>query len=150
MNFAILKGHIGQEPIIRTLENGRKVSTFTIATTARYKAEDGSWKEESPVWHNIVAWGWLADIPVEKGNLVEVKGKINNRSYEKDGHTHYRSEVVATEIDIIKKFTKVDAAVLPTATDDPLHKRRAVDPDGFSIPKTSVHPPTEIIDDLPF
>jgi single-strand DNA-binding protein len=129
MNFVIIKGHVGQEPNVRTLENGRKVAQFTVATTGRYKAQDGYWKEEPPVWHNIVAWGHLADTPVQKGNLVEVKGKISNRSYDdKDGVKRYITEIVATDVDIIKVMRKVGDAPPPP---DP---RAGRDADGFTTP----------------
>lgn len=137
MNFAILKGHIGQEPNIRTLDNGRKVATFTLATTGRYKAQDGSWKEEPPVWHNIVAWGHLADQPVQKGNLVEIKGKITNRTYEdKEGVKRYTTEIVATDLDIIKVMRRVDSAALPTTLDDPKFRYNEKQPDNDPLPTT--------------
>ena len=164
MNFVILKGHVGQEPTVRTLENGRKVATFTMATTGRYKAQDGSWKEEPPVWHNIVAWGHLADQPVEKGNLVEVKGKINNRSYQKDDETRYITEIVATDLDIIKVLRRMNAAAMPTLLDDPkfrYNQNDGKDAQGFTIPKAptqnSTEPPAEFfnsdissVEPLPF
>lgn len=153
MNFTILKGHVGQEPNVRTLENGRKVMTFTMATTGRYKAKDGSWVDEPPVWHNIVAWGHLADHPVAKGNLVEIKGKITNRSYQKDDETRYITEILATDLDIIKVMRKVDAAALPSAQDDPIAKRKHVDADGFTTPTPSAsgdQAPPPVLDDLPF
>lgn len=129
MNFAILKGHVGQEPNVRTTENGRKVMTFTMATTSRYKSRDGEWVDEPPVWHNIVAWGHLAENAVVKGNLVEVKGKISNRSYDdKDGVKRYITEVVATELDVIKVMRRVSDVPLPP---DPKEGR---DADGFTVP----------------
>lgn len=151
MNFAILKGHIGQEPNIRTLDNGRKVATFTMATTGRYKAQDGSWKEEPAVWHNIVAWGHLADQPVQKGNLVEIKGKITNRTYEdKEGVKRYTTEIVATDLDIIKVMRRVDSAVLPGADDDPFAKRNVSQSDTAPLPTSIPAATTGDVDDLPF
>jgi single-strand DNA-binding protein len=141
MNFVILKGHIGQEPNVRTLENGRKVATFTMATTGRYKAQDGSWKEEPPVWHNIVAWGHLADQPIQKGNLIEVKGKITNRSYQKDDETRYITEIVATDLDIIKVMRKVSDVPPPSGLDDPKFRYNEVeskDGQGFTQPKDPI------------
>jgi len=151
MNFAILKGHIGQEPNIRTLENGRKVATFTMATTGRYKAQDGSWKEEPAVWHNIVAWGHLADQPVQKGNLVEIKGKITNRTYEdKEGVKRYTTEIVATDLDIIKVMRRVDSAALPGADDDPFAKRNVSQSDTAPLPTSIPAATTGDVDDLHF
>jgi single-strand DNA-binding protein len=130
MNFVMLKGHCGQEPTIRTTDSGRKVMQFSMATTSRYKAADGTWKEESPVWHNIVAWGHLTENPVQKGNLVHVTGKISNRQYEdKDGVKRYITEVVATDVDIIKVIKKV-ADVPP-----PVDPRAGRDAQGFVTPE---------------
>ena len=129
MNFVMLKGHAGQEPTIRTTDSGRKVMQFSLATTSRYKAQDGTWKEEAPVWHNIVAWGHLAENPVQKGNLVHVVGKITNRQYEdKEGVKRYTTEVVASDLDIIKVYKKVSDIPPPV---DP---RAGRDADGFTVP----------------
>lgn len=144
MNFVNLIGHVGQDPTIRTLENGNKVMSFSMATTEKYKV--GQETKEKTEWHNIVAWRWLADIPVGKGNKVMVIGKITTRSYEdKEGITRYITEIVATYIEICKKLTRVDEARLPGVDADPFGLRSG-DVDGFSVPKAKPEIPTNLTD----
>ena len=64
LNRAILIGHIGNDPEIRTIGNNDKVASFRLATTERYKDRNGDVKENTE-WHQVTAWGKLADI-VEK------------------------------------------------------------------------------------
>jgi len=159
MNFVILKGHLGQEPNVRTLENGRKVATFTMATTGRYKAKDGSWQDMPAQWHNIQAWGYLADIPVDKGAQVEVKGEITYRKYtDKDGVERYITDIVATDLHMVRKFAKVQGPPV-TADLDPKLKYATVDEQGFSMPKgnpdaaffnSDIKPSARPVDDIPF
>lgn len=135
MNFCILNGHVGQDPQIKHFENDRKVMTFTMATTKRYKAQDGSWKDMPAQWHNIQAWGYLADIPVDKGAQVEVKGEITYRKYtDKDGVERYITDIVATDLHMVRKFAKVQGPPV-TADLDPKLKYSTVDEQGFSMPK---------------
>ena len=140
MNFCILNGHVGADPQIKKFENDRKVMTFTMATTKRYKAQDGSWKDMPAQWHNVQAWGYLADIPVDKGAQVEVKGEITYRKYtDKDGVERYITDIVATDLHMVRKFAKVQAAPI-TADMDPMIKRQPVTPDGFTQPAAVAAP----------
>jgi single-strand DNA-binding protein len=98
-NFVQLTGHLGKDVQLTQFENGKKRATFSMATTTfykNYKGEDVS----STTWHNIVAWGNLAEklSTLQKGAKVEVKGSINNRSYkDKEGNTKYITEVNCNE-----------------------------------------------------
>lgn len=126
MNQCILIGHAGQDPEIKHFAStDRKVATFTLATTEKFG------DKETTTWHNIVAWGYLADRPVQKGDKIMVSGRIENRKWEKDGNTYYRTEIVATQLEICKRFTKV-----PTPDFRPEHDpfRKAKDEDGFTLP----------------
>jgi single-strand DNA-binding protein len=100
-NKVQLIGNVGNEPEISTLESGKRIAKFSIATNAFYKNSNGE-KEQNTQWHNIVAWGKIADIIeayVRKGNEVAIEGKLTSRSYEdKDGAKRYVTEVVAHEI----------------------------------------------------
>ncbi len=53
--------HLGQDPETRTMESGKKVTHFTLATDDSYKNSEGQ-KVNETTWHNIVAWNGLADI----------------------------------------------------------------------------------------
>jgi single-strand DNA-binding protein len=100
-NKVQLIGNVGNEPEITNLESGKKVSKFSIATNESYKDSKGE-KVTNTQWHNIVAWGKIAEIVekyVGKGKEVALEGKLTSRSYEtKEGEKRYVTEVVVDEI----------------------------------------------------
>ncbi len=100
-NKVQLIGNVGNEPEITNLESGKKVAKFSIATNESYKDSKGE-KVTNTQWHNIVAWGKIAEIVekyVGKGKEVALEGKLTSRSYEtKEGEKKYVTEVVVDEI----------------------------------------------------
>lgn len=107
LNRATLIGNVGQEPELKTLENGRKVATFTIATTEKgYTTQSGTVIPDRTEWHNVVLWQGLAEVTekyIHKGSQVYVEGKITTRSWEKDSVKHYRTEIVADNMQMLGK-----------------------------------------------
>ena len=105
-NRVQLIGRIGQAPEIKTLENGNKVANFSMATNESYKNKNGE-KVENTQWHNITAWGNTATIIekyVIKGQEIAIEGKLQNRKYDdKNGVTHYVTDIVASEIQMFSK-----------------------------------------------
>lgn len=101
MNKVILIGNVGQDPEIKTIPSGSQVCRISLATTERYKDKtSGEWKD-STEWHNVVLWDFLAERAskyIKKGSKVCVEGKNQTRSYEKDGITHYRTEVLCRDL----------------------------------------------------
>ncbi len=112
LNKIMLIGNVGKDPEVKYVSNAPapqgqenlKVARFTLATTERYKAKDGSTKENTE-WHNIVVWRQLADVVekyVTKGSKLYVEGKIYTRSYEgQAGQMIYRTEVNAEKIELL-------------------------------------------------
>jgi single-strand DNA-binding protein len=104
-NRVQLIGNLGQDPETKTLDSGKKVAHFTLATDDGYKNSDGQ-KVNETTWHNIVAWNGLADIAgkyLKKGGQVAVEGKIVYRSYEdKKGVTKYITEIVLSDLLMLK------------------------------------------------
>jgi single-strand DNA-binding protein len=100
-NKVQLIGNLGNNPEIITLESGKKVAKFSIATNENYKNAQGE-KVTDTQWHNIVAWNKTAEIIekyLEKGNEVAVEGKLTSRTYEtKEGDKRYITEVVCNEV----------------------------------------------------
>lgn len=100
-NKVQLIGNVGNEPEIMNLESGKKVAKFSIATNESYKDSKGE-KVTNTQWHNIVAWGKIAEIVekyVGKGKEVAIEGKLTSRSYENAaGEKRYVTEVVIDEI----------------------------------------------------
>lgn len=103
----LLIGNCGKDPEVRTLENGVKVATFSVATsTGGYKKSDGTEVPEKTSWHNIVAWRGLAEIAekfLHEGDKVTILGTISYRDYEKDGVKHYITDILAYDIVLMGK-----------------------------------------------
>ena len=100
-NKVQLIGNLGSKPEIRTTDGGKKIAKFSIATNESYKNAKGE-KVTETLWHNLVAWGKLADIAekyLNKGSEVVIEGKLINRSYnDKDGNKKYISEIQVNEL----------------------------------------------------
>ncbi|TGV00334.1 single-stranded DNA-binding protein [Flavivirga rizhaonensis] len=99
-NKVQLIGNLGQDPEIITLESGKKLAKFSLATNENYKNASGE-KVTQTDWHNLIAWGKTADIIEEyvtKGKEIAIEGKLTNRSYEtKEGEKRYVTEIVVNE-----------------------------------------------------
>jgi single-strand DNA-binding protein len=108
-NRVLLIGNLGQDPEIKTLESGKKVVHFTLATNDAYKNNDGQ-KVEETTWHNITAWNGLAERAakfLKKGREVAIDGRLVYRSYEdKKGITKYVTEIVLNEMLLLRSSTK--------------------------------------------
>ena len=105
-NKVQLIGNLGNDPEIITLESGKKLAKFSLATNENYKDADGQ-KQTKTDWHNLIAWGKTCDIIekyLQKGKEVAIEGKLNTRSYEtKEGEKRYVTEIVVNEILMLGK-----------------------------------------------
>lgn len=106
LNRATLIGNIGKDPEIKTLQNGRKFVSFSLATSKRYRDNNGEQKEETQ-WHNIVIWGKIAEtfenIGIVKGTQLYIEGEITNRSWtdQTTGQKRYTTEINASTFQIL-------------------------------------------------
>lgn len=100
-NKVQLIGHVGGTPEMTTLESGKQLVRFSIATNETYKNAQGE-KQTNTDWHNLVAWGKTAEIIekyVTKGKEIAIEGKLTSRSYDdKDGIKRYVTEIVISEV----------------------------------------------------
>ena len=139
VNKAILVGNVGKDPEVRYLEKDVAVANFTIATTERaITLTNGTQVPERTEWHNIVAWRGLATLAekyIRKGAQIYVEGKIQTRSYEKDGIKRYTTEINAETIQLLGKKPEANGEVSTSTA--------AAPPADMQAP-----PPAE--DDLPF
>ena len=104
INKAILVGNLGRDPEVRYTPSGTAVANFTVATTDRWKDKTTGEMKEQTEWHRIVAWGRLGEICGEylsKGRQVYIEGRLQTRSWEKDGVTRYTTEIVAQEMKML-------------------------------------------------
>lgn len=103
-NHVQLIGNVGQEPNVTTLESGKKVARLPLATNEHYTDKVGE-KQTNTHWHQIVAWGKLADrieMDVFKGIRLAVVGKLTSRHYEdSNGTKRYVTEIIAKELLIL-------------------------------------------------
>jgi single-strand DNA-binding protein len=107
-NKVQLIGHLGQLPEIKTIADGKKVAHLNLATSESYKNAKGE-KITDTQWHNIIAWGKLAEIAekyLQKGTEIAVEGKLITRNYtDKQGIKRTITEVQASELLILTKKT---------------------------------------------
>lgn len=105
-NRVQLIGNVGNDPEIKTLENGKKLAHLNIATNDKYTNDKGE-KVEQTEWHRVTAWGKTAEIIekyVVKGKEVAIEGKLTHRSYDdSNGEKRYITEVVVNEILLLNK-----------------------------------------------
>jgi len=103
-NKVQLIGNLGNNPEIITLDSGKKLAKFSLATNEHYKNAKGE-KITETYWHNLIAWNKTAEIVeqyLEKGKEIAIEGKLTSRSYDdKDGNKRYVTEVVVNEVLLI-------------------------------------------------
>jgi len=99
VNKVILIGNLGKDAESKFTPNGTSVATFSIATSWRQKDQaTGEWKDQTD-WHNIKLWRSENVAPyLTKGTQVYIEGRLQTRSYEKDGKKQYFTEVIAEEL----------------------------------------------------
>ncbi len=104
VNKVILIGNLGKDPELRRTTNGTSVASFSLATTERYNDRSGA-RQERTEWHNIVAWGKLADLAnqyLKKGRSAYIEGRITTSSWDdKDGNKRYKTEITANQIQFL-------------------------------------------------
>lgn len=98
LNMVQLIGNLGRDAETRQTPGGAAVTNFSIATERRWKDQSGEYKTETD-WHNVTLWKSekLAEY-LTKGTKLYVEGRLQTRKYEKDGQTHYATDVVASEV----------------------------------------------------
>lgn len=105
VNKVTLMGHLGKDAETRFTPQGVSVTQFSVATTHSWKPQGATeWKEDT-TWHNVVAWRLSEKLQplLVKGNLVYIEGRLQTRSYEKDGVTKYITEVVADRVHFLRE-----------------------------------------------
>jgi single-strand DNA-binding protein len=150
INKVILVGNLGKDPDIRTLENGTKVGTFSVATNESYKDKNDQWQTLTE-WHNVVVWRGLAERAereLKKGGMVYIEGKLTHRRYQdKDGVERSITEIVANTCNSLEKREKSAAGIstpFPSLADDPSGRVSVSNPNSGNMASEPM------VDDLPF
>ncbi len=105
-NKVQLIGNLGQDPEVKLIADDKKMALLNVATNENYRNAKGE-KVSETQWHNVVAWGKLAEIAEKylvKGTEVVIEGKLVNRTYtDKQGIKRNITEVHANELLILTK-----------------------------------------------
>ncbi len=128
LNRAQLIGNVTRDPELRTTATGQNVCSFGVATNAQWTDAQGQ-KQQRAEFHNIVAWGKLADICKQylgKGRKIYVEGRLQTRDWEaQDGAKRTRTEIVADNMIMLDRAPQgpvgggVPSAAPPSAPMEP-------------------------------
>jgi single-strand DNA-binding protein len=148
LNKVMLIGNLTRDPELKSLPSGIHVATFGIATNRVFRDRDGN-KQEQTEYHNIVVFGRPAETSsqyLHKGDGVMIEGRLQTRSWEKDGQKNYRTEIVADSVQFGEKrsasssYPKEDRKEEGKETPQKEQKN-----EGIVYPEEDINP-----DDIPF
>ncbi len=99
VNKVILVGNLGRDPEARTMQNGGKVVSFSIATGETWTDKGSGERKERTQWHRIVIYndrlGEIAERYLKKGAKIYIEGQLETRKFtDKDGNERETTEVV--------------------------------------------------------
>jgi single-strand DNA-binding protein len=151
LNKAMIYGNLTRDPELKALPSGINVCSMSIATNRVYKDRDGN-KQENVDYHNIVVFGNQAENSAKylaKGSPVYVEGRLQTRSWEKDGQKMYRTEVVADRVQFGPKGGSASGGGAPSGA--PAPAKADAPADAGKAPATPDYPEEEINpEDIPF
>ena len=111
VNKVILIGNLTRDPELKQTTGGQSIVTFGLATNREWVTGDQE-KKSLAEYHNIAAWGPLAEICgkyLKKGKLVYVEGYLKTRSWDSpEGVKIFKTEIVATDMIMLDKRPEGD------------------------------------------
>lgn len=133
LNKVQLIGMVGKDPEVRTAQD-KKVASFTLATSERYKDKNGETKENTE-WHNIVSWKQAEYVEkyIRKGAQIYVEGRLRTRSWDdSNGTKRYITEIIVDQLQSLDRRRdgqqgqqesrpqqRVESTPMPTVDDMP-------------------------------
>ena len=133
INNVVLVGRLTKKPELKFTTTGTKYTQFTVAVQRNFKNKDGEYEAD---FINCLMWRTAAENFVkftDKGSLVGIEGRIQTRSYDKDGKPVYITEVLADGFSLLETKKVVEAR-----SNQPVFNSNEAEPIEFSE------------DDLPF
>lgn len=147
LNKAMVIGNVTRDPEARTIPSGQTVCSFGVATNRRWKDQTSGEFKEQAEFHNIVAWGRLAETCgqyLKKGSRVYVDGRLQTRSWEdQSGQKRSRTEIVAEQMIMLDRPGAGAAQAAAPAT-------TAQRPDATAQPEPAQQEEEINIEDIPF
>lgn len=147
LNKVLIYGNLARDPEMKALPSGMNVTTFAVATNRVYNDRDGK-RQESTDFHNIVVFGRQAETVnqyLKKGSGAFIEGRLQTRSYEKDGQKHYRTEIVADRVQFGPKGGGGGAAAPDSSANDSGTDTSKNAPSAPEYPQEEIDP-----EDIPF
>lgn len=121
MNKVILLGHLGADPESRYLESGKSVTEFPLATNEKWKDANGQ-EQKNTEWHRCVVWGKMGETIAQyfkKGNQILIGGKIQYKTYEKDGIKRTAASVIVQHFEFCGSSSSSGNNSVETLPDPP-------------------------------
>ncbi len=144
LNKAMIFGNLTRDPEMKALPSGLQVCSFSLATNRVYNDRDGQ-RQESTDYHNIVVFGKQAENCSKylyKGSSAYVEGRLQTRSWDKDGQKQYRTEIVADRVQFGPKNSSQSASGDSTKNTANQSSEQPAPPE---YPEEEINP-----DDIPF
>ena len=135
INKVILVGNVGQDPQVRTMQNGQKVVSFSLATSDRWRDRQTGEQKEQTEWHRIVVFNSnLADVAermLQKGTKLYIEGSLRTRKWQnQQGADVYTTEVVlnqfAGQMVILSGAKTPDGPSAPSGGETPAPQREEI------------------------
>lgn len=109
LNKVMLIGHLGKDPELRYTQPGTPVANFNVATSEKFKGQDGQWQEKTE-WHRVIAFGKTGEAIAQylaKGSPVFVEGKLQTRKWTaNNGQDRFTTEIVALHVQFLGSKTQ--------------------------------------------
>jgi len=149
LNKAMVFGNLTRDPELRALPNGTQVCAMGLATNRVWNDKDGQ-RQEQTEYHNVTIFGRQAENCAKyltKGNGAYVEGRLQTRSWEKDGVKQYRTEIIADTVQFGPKGGGSGASAVPVAAGAPAGPAKSEDkaPAMPDYPEEEINP-----EDIPF
>ena len=144
INKVILVGNLGDEPVIRYTGDGKAIANLRVATSESWMDKEGN-KQERTEWHKVSVFDKLAEICqkyLHKGSKVFLEGKLQTRSWDKDGVQQYTTEVVLSGWN--------STLMMLDKKGDPVEPYEETSEEVTEQPKIEPVPAEEDEDDIPF
>ena len=153
VNKVILLGNLGRDPEIRSMQSGKKMASFSIATSKRWKDRNTQEQKENTSWHNVVVFNeGLVDVIekyIKKGSKIYVEGELSTRKYQdKDGNDKYTTEVVLQGYN--STLTMLDSRNSESASIEEAPNSSSLDSKLENTLDSQVSDSQDLDDDIPF
>lgn len=145
LNKVLIIGNLGRDPETRfATEGGLQITTINVATSRSYRSQASGQLVEETEWHRIVFFGKQAETIqkyLRKGSAVYVEGRLRTRKWEKDGVTHYATEIMGENFQFLDRRSDSGASSYPAdsyssepAFNSPQYGARQAPAQGFEKP----------------